>query len=424
MMDSTDELPLRPIGFRPEEISGLHNRRVIEEHASAAAFLWLQRERAVDAPHYRLKHLAMLDERTRAHLQGIRVAGHVGWDVAVAALEQGDAGSVFVVSYLAFSSGDAAKMRHALQLGLSQAQLERALEAALIWLELPEVSSPIGALQRSAAADHQRVALGALAGHGVDPGETLQRALENDDVRLRAEALRIVGQFKRRDLSPAVKSCVRDPDPTCQFWAGWTLALLGYPEGPIAAFDEGLCRPEQQSRALEIAMRFGESDWARQTVRTLASRPEMLRLAIQASAAFGDPAVVPWLLRQASQPRYARVAGEAIATITGADLDYLGLKQDAPEGESEDAAVEDKNLPWPDLQRLTEWWSAQSGRYGSGQRYLAGQPISVASSLGVLREGYQRQRRAAALELARLTETAPLWSISARADRQQRGFPR
>ena len=416
----TDELPLRPIGFRPEEISGLHNRRVIEQHASAAAFLWQQRERAVEAPHYRLKHLAMLDERARAHLQGIRVAGHVGWDVAVAALEQGDAGSVFVVSYLAFCSGDAAKMRHALQLGLGQAQLERALEAALIWLELPQVSSPVGALQRSAAADHQRIALGALAGHGVDPGDSLTRALESEDVRLRARALRIVGQFKRRDLSPAARSCVRDADPVCQFWAGWALALVGYPEEAREALDVGLAQPEHRLRAVEISMRFGTADWARQTVRALAGCAATLRLAIQAAAAFGDPAVVPWLLKQALEPKHARVAAEAFCMITGADLDYLGLKQDAPAEISDESEPEDKELPWPDTQRLTQWWSTQQSRYVPGQRYLGGQPISVASSLEVLREGYQRQRRAAAIELARLNETAPLFPVVDRVDRQRR----
>jgi uncharacterized protein (TIGR02270 family) len=203
-------------------------------------------------------------------------------------------------------------------------------------------------------------------------------------------------------------------------WAGWALALLGYPEGAPAALDVGFGQPDNRSLAVEIAMRFGARDWARNTVRALAGRSETLRAAIQAAAAFGDPAVVPWLLKRAVELNYARVATEAFCVITGADLEYLGLKQDAPAEIPDGLELEDKNLPWPDVQRLSEWWNTQQSRYVSGQRYLGGQHISAASSLEVLRKGYQRQRRAAALELARLNEAAPLFSVADRTDRQRR----
>jgi uncharacterized protein (TIGR02270 family) len=311
-------------------------------------------------------------------------------------------------------------MRYALQLACSQRSFERAMEAALVWLDFGEVRSPVAALQRSDVADYQRLALGALAGHGIDPGDGLQRALESSDVRLRARALQIIGQFKRRDLSAAAKSGVRDADPTCQLWAGWALALLGFPEGAPAALDAGMSQPEYQSCAVETAMRFGNEDWARQTVRALAGRPDTVRTAIQAAAAFGDPAVVPWLLRQAAELKHARVAAEAFSTITGADLDYLGFVQDGPHDQPHEPEPEDQNLPWPDAQRLAEWWRTQQTRYVAGQRYLGGQTISVASSLEVLREGYQRQRQGAALECARLNETAPLFSVADRTDRQRR----
>jgi hypothetical protein len=106
--------------------------------------------------------------------------------------------------------------------------------------------------------------------------------------------------------------------------------------------------------------------------------------------------------------------------ITGADLDYLGFKQDAPAESPVESDPEDKELPWPDTQRLAQWWSTQQSRYVCGQRYLGGQSISSASSLQVLREGYQRQRRAAAIELARLNEAAPLFPVADRTDRQRR----
>jgi uncharacterized protein (TIGR02270 family) len=412
--------PLRPVGFRPAEISGLYHREVIEQHASAAAFLWTQRESAAAAPHFKLKHLARLDERTLAHLHGLRVAGEVGWQAALAALEQSGPGSVFVLTYLAFASGEPAKMRDCLRLALAQQSFSDAFEAALVWLEYAEVRTSIGLLQGSAVADHQRLALGTLAGHNVEPGEILGRTLESDHLPLRARALQAVGQFKRRDLTRAVDANLTHVDPACRFWASWALALLGYPQGAQVAMESALGMPAYQVSAIELAMRFGNWNWARQVVRALVKRSDAPRLAIRAAAAFGDPAVVPWLLTQACEPRLARVAGEAVSMITGADLDYLGFKQEPPEAGAEETEPEDEQLPWPDVPRLTEWWNEQAGRYVFGQRYLAGRLIDVNTVMKVLRDGYQRQRSAAALELARLQEASPLWLVNARADRQRR----
>src|SRR5215831_20811903 len=92
----------RPIGFRPWEISAMVNTEVVAQHAEDAAFLWFSRDRAVRAPHYYLKDLARLDERVEANVDGLRVAGDVGWDLAAKATEQGDPGRLFTAAVLAF----------------------------------------------------------------------------------------------------------------------------------------------------------------------------------------------------------------------------------------------------------------------------------------------------------------------------------
>ena len=51
---------------------------IVTQHAEEAAFLWLLREGAVDAPHYSLKDLVEHDSRVEAHLDGLRVAGEAG----------------------------------------------------------------------------------------------------------------------------------------------------------------------------------------------------------------------------------------------------------------------------------------------------------------------------------------------------------
>lgn len=411
--------PHRPIGYRPAEISSLFNTRVVAEHASSAAFLWTQREKAARAPHYKLKHLARLDERVHAHLHGLRVAGPEGWRAAMAALEQGNPGTVFVSSYLAFASGKAANMRDSLYLGLSEAALTTALESALLWLEWAEVGPAVGLLQASSVPAHQRVALSVLCGHRIDAGEFLTRTLESDDAALRARALQAAGELKRRDLTATVRRGLGDTVPACRFWAAYALTLLGAPEGPASALDNRFAYPAELSRAIDVVMRHCDWDWARQMIRSLARQPETLRSSVLAAAAFGDPAVIPWLLGLARQPALARVAAEAISTITGADLHELSLIVDPPEDPPPDLDPQDDDLPWPNVEKLTQWWDAQND-YMSGQRYLGGQLISEESCIAVLRTGYQRQRGASAHELARLSESAPLFSVTDRADRQRR----
>ncbi|MBW2737521.1 MAG: hypothetical protein JRE64_01460, partial [Deltaproteobacteria bacterium] len=51
---------------------------IVEQHAEEAAFLWLLRDAAVQAPHYSLNDLADMDERVEANNDGLRVAGEAG----------------------------------------------------------------------------------------------------------------------------------------------------------------------------------------------------------------------------------------------------------------------------------------------------------------------------------------------------------
>jgi uncharacterized protein (TIGR02270 family) len=60
----------------------------------------------------------------------------------------------------------------------------------------------------------------------------------------------------------------------------------------------------------------------------------------------------------------------------------------------------DEDLPWPDPELVVKWWEQNKGNFTPGHRYLAGKPISAEHCTHVLKTGNQRQRLAAALELA------------------------
>lgn len=127
--------------------------------------------------------------------------------------------------------------------------------------------------------------------------------------------------------------------------------------------------------------------------------------------------------------------------ITGADLAYDDLETDRPEGvesgpnenpEDEDVALDpDEDLPWPAPELIARWWQAHAARFADPQRYLCGQPVTEAHCRDVLSTGFQRQRRAAALELALMRADRPLFECRAagvppasRAQVRQRPRPR
>src|SRR5260221_10728718 len=78
---------------------------IVEQHAEDAAFLWLQRDNAVCAPHYSLKDVAKLDDRVEAHVGGLRVAGDDGWALALEQLKHPEAGGCFAAMGPALESG-------------------------------------------------------------------------------------------------------------------------------------------------------------------------------------------------------------------------------------------------------------------------------------------------------------------------------
>lgn len=414
---------LRVRGFAPGEVSVLVHRHVVQWHAGEAAFLWEQRDRAVRAPHYRLEHLVKLDERVEAHLDGLRVAGGAGARIAQAQLASGDAGAVFVAACLAFERHDARAMRDLLALGLAEPGFGRALVAALCWIEAACAQAPLARLLGSAAAAHRRVALDVFAARRLPPPQqALRAALDDGDAALRASACRAAGLLMRHDLADVLRALARDSQPECRYRAACSLAVLGERQAPEQVLDAARALPHRATEALGLAIRCGSTHWAHEQVRALAAAPQTLRLAFAAAASLGDPDAVDWLIAHMAAPELARAAGAAFSMITGADLAYLDLVLQEPPDAGDDAPRADADLPWPEPAAVRCWWQAQRPRFAGGQRYLAGLAVSPAAALQVLREGYQPERQAAAIELARGRLRLGYFPTAQRADRQRRAL--
>jgi uncharacterized protein (TIGR02270 family) len=404
---------------------------IVTKHAEDAAFLWLLRDRAVSAPQFLLKDLARLDDRVEAHLDGLRIAGQEGWAIAREALGPGDAGEVFTLAVLVFEQGDEGRIQDVLTAGTAAPDLERGIISALGWIGHERASAHLRPLLEAESTVFRRVGLAAAAIHSKNPGPAvLEAAFASDDPLLKARALRAVGELGLVDYHIKARANLRAQDPTVRFWAAWSNVLLNGHRDAVAYLQNVAESGEPDSvRAAQMAMRRLTPNDAKIWLKRLVKELGQKRIAIIAASAFADAEVIPFLIDQMKTPEGARVAAESFSLITGVHIAYDRLEGQKPEGfeagptedpDAENVATDpDDNLPWPDPDRVEKWWVARRESFTKDTRYLLGQPITPESLRQALKNGYQRQRAAAALELAILKPGRPLFEVRAPGWRQQ-----
>ena len=405
-------------------------QEIISQHAEEASFNWLLRDAAVREPHYSLNDLAKLDSRVEAHLDGLRIAGDEGWEICKQELRWEEAGEIFTASYLAFENDNAGRVNEVLEIGGAEAELCRGIISALGWLPFEHSAKHAQQLLSSESANLRYLGLAAHAIRRQDPGQPLVEALKSEDTLLKARGLKAVGELGSRDLMAYLQASFRDEDIKCRFYASWSAALLGDAYAcpvlqSISQSDSPYCEA-----ATKMAVRRFPHKTALGWLKELSQSKEHIRQAIIGTGGLGDPALIPWLLEMMRVPDHARVAGEAFTMITGVDLAYEDLEGEWPEGfaagptenpEDEDVAMDpDEDLPWPEPELIQKWWAGNKKEFQKEPRYLVGKPISPEWLQQVVRNGMQRQRAAAALELAMKEPGRPLFEVRGPAFHQQK----
>lgn len=404
---------------------------VVAQHAEESAILRAVRSVLVRAPHVKLHQLRRLDDRIAAHLHGLAVAGELGWKLCEGALENPGAGEVFAATVRAIEEKRAAGLDALLALAESVPASQPGLISAFGWVSAQFLQGTITGLIRSPSAFRRQLAIAACAMHRVDPGAALDAALADADVLLRARGLRVAGESGRRDLLAACVKALADKDAGCRFWGARSAVMLGERDAAIRVL-HGIALQDGPHRAsaLQCLLIAVDVAQAHALLKTLAQDGSNRRLLIQGAGIAGDPHYVPWLVNQMEDPELARLAGESFSTITGLDLAYLDLESKPPEefmaGPTENPEDEnvdldpDESLPLPDVAKILRWWEANGQRFQTGVRYFMGSVTARAHCLQVLKEGFQRQRAAAAQYLCLLDPGTPMFNTRAPAWRQQR----
>lgn len=404
---------------------------IIDQHAEEAAFLWLLRNNAVSEAHYNLEHLQRLEERIEAHLDGLRVAGEEGWRRCLENLQQHpESGEMFAAATLAFESDDTARLQTLYALAEANPDTERGLISSLGWVEPQHLKGKVSGLLASANPCWRRIGIAACAIHRVDPNKHMEAAVQDQDAALCCQALKAAGELGRSDLRDLISYRLKSEDTDIRFWAAWALTLLGNRSEAPAILQTYLMHPSQYAKpAARLVFRTINPQDAQHLLSTLLKQHHKLRLAIQSTGITGNSRYIPWLIQQMSIPEHARVAGEAFSLITGIDLAYDDLEIDQPANfqagptdtptDDNIALDSDENLPWPNPDLIQHWWQQHQHAFPSGQRYLIGKPVTAEHCQTVLNTGMQRQRHAAALELALMTPKTPVFETHTKVSRQR-----
>jgi len=405
-------------------------KEIVTQHTEESAFLWLLRNRAVHEPHYNLSDLAKLDDRVDAHLDGLRIAGEEGWDTCREALKFEAAGEVFAASVLAFDSSIKERIQTVLEAAGKDYELTRGVASALGWLPFEEIKTFAFDFMTIELPAWRRIGLAACAVHRKDPGHHLMDALSDSDPSLKSRALCAVGELGLTDLLPVISAQFNEEDEHCRFFAAWSAALLGHASAALNLrhfVDQNSVHAE---KAFSMALRKMKLSDSYGWLQAFLKEPEHKRLSLIGIGAVGDPLLIPWLIDSMGTPELARVAGESFSMITGLDLAYEDLEGEWPEGfeagptenpEDEDVDMDpDEDLPWPEPALIQEWWHKNTTNFKSGVRHLCGKPITEEHCQHVLRYGYQRQRAAAAMELAMMHPGQPLFNVKAPGFRQKK----
>ena len=404
---------------------------VVRQHAEEAAHLRHVRSVLVAAPHVKLHHLRRLDDRIAAHLDGLAVAGEFGSRLCDAALELPGAGEVFCVAICALDDRKVDGLDTVLAIAAVVPDALTGLVSALGWISAPALKGIVSGLLASSDSFRQRIGITACALHRVDLGPGLAGLIASPAPALRARALRCAGEVGRVDLSPVLGSALKDKDPEARFRAAQSAVLLGDRGAALAMLRQTAMEPGPfRLPALALALFTADTAAASALVKQVASQREDVRFLIRAVGFAGDAARISWLIGLMSDDKLARLAGESFSFITGADLAWLDLEHKPPENfesgpndnpDDEDVAMdEDDGLPWSDQAKVQAWWAANSHRFQPGVRYFMGAPPTWEHCLRVLKDGYQRQRIAAAHYLCLLRPGTPLFNCAAPAWRQKR----
>jgi uncharacterized protein (TIGR02270 family) len=313
---------------------------LLEEHLQELGFLWSRWRAALADPDYTIAGVAELEERIRAHLQGVQVPGERAWPRLRELLEAEDPDLAFAAAYALLHAPSPELAAPVLDaFGGAEGEAFHALAAALTYGPVPRPAlERVRALLSARPAIRAVAAAEVLAFHGVLglTGEQLRYFLEDEDAATRRAAWWLAALLGAQIAPESYARALRDDDLgvgaaalECGAWCGVAGVL------PVLRKLADAPQPERLD-ALYLLAVLGTGDDAERIyalVRSAALGPDRFALA----GAFGDPRFVPLILQSLEDPdaATAAAAGAAFTRLTGVDVESSTRATVTPAGGAE-----------------------------------------------------------------------------------------
>jgi uncharacterized protein (TIGR02270 family) len=421
---------------------------VYEEHLEEAAFLWEQRERAMDAANYSLDEVIDgPEERLLAHLDGLVLAGKPASDrLLVPALADEDLGKVSAAAWALLQAEDAdhldlvfAALTKAEKKGPRTA-IGRAFElshrADLPARLLPRMEkSPPGV---------QAVIVNVVAARAApqEPGKPansdlpIEALLETRNPELLVAALRALRRAPDPAFAPFVEGPLGSPYVAIRDAAIETGMVLGMRAAWLACSKLVARNATGAKLPLALLALGGEPVDTKAVIKRL-DVAMMRRDALWALGFAGTVEAAEAALGLIGDDQLGHVAGEAFATITGVPLVGALVKVGETDNtappevdEEEDAPLPvvkpEDDLRVPNADRVRAWWEKAKAKatFQPEVRYLYGQTITPESLRSAIAFGPTWRRRVWCLDVAmRSGFDVDIAAWACRQKETERGFP-
>lgn len=409
-------------------------RALISRHAEDASFYWSQLDRTLVSADVRLERLRHFWRLLEAHLQGLKVAGSVGWQISFAALERWQKpGEAFACTWLALQSDNSELHADLLKrIDRRPDQLVRGAVSAFVTCSQYDFASAAGIwLANSNIAAAQVVVLRAAALRGNSAVAQLNHPvalyLQSSSAHVRAAACRACAVIAESEsLIPLLEKALSEHDLQVRSEAAIALGKLGDTDAARPVLLDSVLAQSTSYDGLtganraQAGRRLGR--WTRELAwLTPIGAPEARnillhlppRMALTFALWHGDLAYLPFVIDQLADEDVGRYAGWVWQTLTGIDLNANGLSL----AESDPSSLDleqlitatrldaDNGHPQPDQAAVKAATAASPHLVSRGKRVLLGRDIDASTALDLLENAPQAIRAMAAQVLNQAQST-------------------
>lgn len=379
---------------------------LIQRHASDAAFYWNQRDESITSTHLQLERLAHFDRLLQANLEGLIVAGDLGWDAALQALERWKGVSqLFVCARLALH--EKSTERFPVLFKRIEAQpnlLARGLISALAWHhQHADATAPDWIrywLETATNPLLRTIALRAASCVGVDCHEQALRDCLAELSYQRAAAFRVLSipldkagnTSLANTIHQALENGLTDTAPHARAEAAISLLTHHHNQPALNILQNAVVLLTQQLNSLKgsqikLAQRKLER-WVTQLAVHYPIGDDQVGNLLDALspgeqilfiATHGDAVFIPRLLMWADDPQLAPGVLWAIHAMTGVDAQAASIEAD-DDTHTASSISKFKTMPIPNAVALRAWWLTQQAQYTHRERRLLGQILPAEDS--------------------------------------------